>query len=151
MDGRIIKWADAQVHVLTHTLHYGLGFFEGIRCYRTDTGSSIFRLREHVKRLFGSAHIAQVEIPYTQEAISEAIITTVRANNLSECYIRPIVFIGYGDMGLYPGDNPIHVAIAAWTWGSYLGEEGLIKGIRAKIVSIARTVVMMASEMASCV
>ena len=138
MDGKIVDWKDAQVHVLSHTLHYGLGLFEGIRCYRTNQGSAIFRLKDHVNRLFQSAHIAQVKIPYKPEVLSEAIVNTVRTNELIECYIRPIVFIGCGDMGLYPQDNPIHVAIAAWSWGSYLGEEGLRKGIRTKIVSIVR-------------
>jgi branched-chain amino acid aminotransferase len=138
MDGHFINWKDATVHVLTHTLHYGLGIFEGIRCYRTDTGSAIFRLKDHVERLFASAHIAQIKIPYSQDDIQQAIIETVRINQLNECYIRPLVFLGYGDMGLYPTDNPIQVMVAAWPWGSYLGEEGLTKGIRAKVASFPR-------------
>ncbi len=138
MDGHFINWKDATVHVLTHTLHYGLGIFEGIRCYRTDTGSAIFRLNDHVERLFDSAHIAQIKIPYGQDDIQQAIIETVRINQLNECYIRPLVFLGYGDMGLHPKDNPIQVMVAAWPWGSYLGEEGLTKGIRAKVASFPR-------------
>ena len=138
MNGQMVEWKDAQVHVLSHTLHYGLGFFEGIRCYQAEGGAAIFRLKDHVQRLFLSAHIVQVKIPYTQETITEAIIETIRHNNLTECYIRPIVYIGYGSMGLFPEDNPIQVAIAVWPWGSYLGEEGLRKGIRSKISSIAR-------------
>lgn len=138
MDGRFVEWKDAGVHVLTHTLHYGLGVFEGIRCYKTVDSSAIFRLDEHVDRLFASAHILQIEIPYTREAIKEAIQDTVKINRLEACYIRPIVYIGYGSMGLYAEDNPVNVAIAAWTWGSYLGEEGLEKGIRAKVSSYTR-------------
>ncbi len=138
MDGRFIDWKDATIHVLTHTLHYGLGIFEGIRCYRTNTGSAIFRLKDHVERLFASAHISQIKIPYSPGDIQQAIIETVQINHLSECYIRPLVFLGYGDMGLYPKDNPIQVIIAAWPWGSYLGEDGLTKGIQAKIASFPR-------------
>ncbi len=138
MDGKLIDWKEAKVHVLTHTLHYGVGAFEGIRCYKTDNGSAIFRLDEHVERLFASAHIMNIEIPYTRDEISEAIKETVRINRLEACYIRPIVYIGYGSMGLYVEDNPINVAIAAWSWGSYLGEEGLAKGIRVKISSFTR-------------
>ncbi len=138
MDGRFIDWKDATIHVLTHTLHYGLGIFEGIRCYRTNTGSAIFRLKDHVERLFASAHISQIKIPYSPGDIQQAIIKTVQINHLSECYIRPLVFLGYGDMGLYPKDNPIQVIIAAWPWGSYLGEDGLTKGIQAKIASFPR-------------
>jgi len=138
MDGRFIDWKDATIHVLTHTLHYGLGIFEGIRCYRTNTGSAIFRLKDHVERLFASAHISQIKIPYSPGDIHQAVVETVRINHLSECYIRPLVFLGYGDMGLYPKDNPIQVIIAAWPWGSYLGEDGLTKGIQAKIASFPR-------------
>jgi len=138
MDGRFVNWKDAKVHVLTHTLHYGLGIFEGIRCYKTEAGSAIFRLKDHVERLFASAHISQIKIPYTKDAIQQAIVETVRVNKLSECYIRPLVFLGYGDMGLYPKDNPVQVMIAAWSWGSYLGEEGITHGVRAKVASIPR-------------
>ncbi|MBI5038679.1 MAG: branched-chain amino acid transaminase [Nitrospirae bacterium] len=138
MDGQFVNWKDARVHVLTHTLHYGVGAFEGIRCYKAGDGSAIFRLDDHVERLFTSAHIMSIEIPYTRDEIKEAIKETVRINRLDACYIRPIVYVGYGSMGLYVEDNPINVAIAAWTWGSYLGDEGLKKGIRVKISSFTR-------------
>ena len=138
MDGKMVPWEKANVHVLTHTLHYGLGAFEGIRCYNTPNGPAIFRLDEHVERLFQTAHIFLIDIPYTREEISNAIIKTVKVNKLKECYIRPLVYIGYGAMGLYPKDNPIKVAIAAWPWGAYLGEEGLDKGIRVRVSSFIR-------------
>jgi len=138
MDGKLVSWDKANVHILTHTLHYGLGAFEGIRCYNTTNGSAIFRLDEHVERLFQTAHIFLIDIPYTREEIKKAIIKTVNANKLKECYIRPLVYIGYGAMGLYPKDNPIRVAIAAWSWGAYLGEEGLKKGIRVRVSSFIR-------------
>ncbi|MCE5311808.1 MAG: branched-chain amino acid transaminase [Nitrospiraceae bacterium] len=138
MNGKLVAWDDAKVHVLTHTLHYGLGVFEGIRCYNTPKGPSIFRLDEHVHRLFQSAHIFLMEIPYTEAQIKKAIIDTVKANKLKECYIRPIVYIGYGAMGLYPKGNPVDVSIAAWPWGAYLGEDGLEKGIRVKTSSFIR-------------
>ena len=133
-----MPWHEAQVHVLTHSLHYGQAAFEGIRCYQGLRGSAIFRLNEHVDRLFASAHIILIKIPYGKKEIADAIRETVRINRLAECYIRPIVFVGYGDMGLYTPDNPIRVAIAAWPWGAYLGEEGLKNGIRAKISSFTR-------------
>lgn len=138
MDGKLINWADANIHILTHTLHYGLGAFEGIRCYRTKKGSAVFRLKEHVERLMDSCHILQIESPYTQKEISNAIIRTIKANRLKECYIRPIIYIGYGAMGLNPVDNPVRVAIATWPWGAYLGDDGLKKGIRVKISSFTR-------------
>lgn len=138
MDGRFIDWNEAKVHVLTHTLHYGLGVFEGLRCYKGEKGSAVFRLKEHVKRLFDSAQIVQIKIPYSPKEIEEAILGTVKVNRLQECYIRPIVFIGYGEMGLYIQKNPIQVAIAAWPWGTYLGDEGIRNGIRAKISSFTR-------------
>lgn len=138
MNGKLVNWADANIHILTHTLHYGLGIFEGIRCYKTSKGSAIFRLQEHIDRLFDSSRIFQVEIPYTPEEISKAIIETVKVNKLPGCYIRPIVYIGDGAMGIYPKDNPIKVAIAVWPWGAYLGEEGIKNGIRVKISSFTR-------------
>jgi len=138
MDGKFVDWKDARVHVLTHTLHYGAGVFEGIRCYKTVNGPAIFRLHDHVERLFASAHILNIKIPFTREEIKEAIKETVRINRLEACYIRPIVYIGYGSMGLYVEDNPINVAVAAWSWGSYLGDEGLEKGIRIKVSSFTR-------------
>ena len=138
MDGAFVNWDDANVHVMTHTLHYGLGVFEGIRCYATPKGPAIFRLDEHVKRLFQSAHIFLLAIPFTEDQIRKAIIDTVRKNRLKECYIRPLAFIGYGAMGLYPKGNPVKVAVAAWPWGAYLGEDGLEKGIRVKVSSFIR-------------
>ena len=130
MDGAFVDWADASVHVLTHSLHYGLAAFEGIRCYEGQKGSAIFRLQDHVNRLFESAHITMMPMPYMKKEVSEAIIETVRVNQLASCYIRPLAYVGFGAMGLYPGDNPINLAIAAWPWGSYLGEEALANGIR---------------------
>ena len=138
MDGKFVNWTEAQVHVLTHSLHYGLAAFEGIRCYKGKHGSSIFRLDEHVDRLFESAHIGMMAIPFDRKQIKEAIVETVRINRLEACYIRPLVYVGYGTMGIYPGDNPIRVAIAAWKWGTYLGEDALTKGIRAKVSSFTR-------------
>ena len=134
----LVPWDQATVHIMTHTLHYGLGAFEGIRCYNTPRGPAIFRLDDHVKRLFDSAHIFLIDIPYTEEEIKKAIISTVKANKLKECYIRPIVYIGCGVMGLYPKGNPIQVAISAWPWGAYLGEEGIEKGIRVKVSSFVK-------------
>jgi branched-chain amino acid aminotransferase len=139
LDGKLIPWEQANVHILTHTLHYGLGVFEGIRCYRThDRRSAIFRLSEHVHRLFDSALICFMKIPFTEAEISEAIVETLKANGMQEGYIRPLVFIGDEVMGLHPQNNPIRVTIITWPWGAYLGEEGLTKGIRAKISSITR-------------
>ena len=139
LDGRFVDWADAKIHVLTHTLHYGLGVFEGIRCYRSADGrSAVFRLSDHVRRLFDSAHINLLEIPFSEKEIEAAILETLRQNHLEEGYIRPLVFIGEGEMGLNPGDNPIRTAIITWPWGKYLGEEGLERGIRAKVSSFSR-------------
>ena len=139
LDGKLVDWDKAQIHVLTHTLHYGLGVFEGIRCYLCQDGSSaVFKLQEHVDRLFDSAHISQITIPFSREEIFQAIIETLKTNKLKEGYIRPIVFIGDGEMGLFVKDYPVRVAIACWPWGAYLGEEGLRRGIRAKIASFTR-------------
>ena len=138
MDGNLVNWDEASVHILTHTLHYGLAAFEGLRCYKGRNGSTIFRLTEHVDRLFESAHITLMKIPYSKKDVTEAILETVRANRLESCYIRPLLYVGYGEMGLYPGNNPVRLAIAAWPWGTYLGEEALTHGIRAKISSFAR-------------
>jgi branched-chain amino acid aminotransferase len=139
LDGRMVNWDDAKVHVLTHTLHYGLGVFEGIRCYRTDDGrSAVFRLPEHVRRLYESAHINMLEIPFTREAVTVAICETLRANRLPEGYIRPLVFVGDGVMGINPADNQIRVAVITWAWGKYLGEEGVERGITARISSFQR-------------
>ncbi|MFT0533516.1 branched-chain amino acid transaminase [Castellaniella hirudinis] len=137
-DGKLVPWRDATTHVLTHSLHYGLSVFEGVRAYKTDHGTAIFRLEDHTRRLFNSAHIYQIKIPYTREAISDAQIEVVRRNQLDSCYIRPIVFYGSEKMGVSPKGAQVHVAIAAWPWGAYLGEEALKQGIRVKISSYAR-------------
>lgn len=138
-DGEFIEWDDAQIHILTHTLHYGLGVFEGIRAYELNDGSSaIFRLKEHISRLFNSAHIMTIEIPYSQEELIEATKELLRINDLKHGYIRPLVFIGAGEMGLYATTNQIRVAIIAWPWGTYLGEDGVKNGIRVKISSYTR-------------
>jgi len=140
MDGAMVPWDQAQVHVLTHTLHYGLGAFEGLRCYECDDGrSAIFRLREHMVRLWQSAKILKLNVPCTVDELGAACIEVVRANELSECYIRPIIYVGMGEMGLAASmDNPIRVSVAAWPWGSYLGEEGLTNGIRVRTSSFQR-------------
>ena len=138
LDGTLVPWDQANVHVLTHTLHYGLGVFEGIRCYAGHDGrSAVFRLTDHVDRLFGSAHVLDMAMPYTREQITQACIDTVRANRLTECYIRPLAFMGDGEMGLAARPNT-RVAIAAWLWGAYLGDDGLRKGVRLKTSSFAR-------------
>jgi branched-chain amino acid aminotransferase len=139
LDGKLVDWDDAQVHILTHSLHYGVAAFEGIRCYRCDDGrSAIFRHKEHTKRLFNSAKIYLMDIPFTQDEILAATKQTIEANGLKEAYIRPLVFIGDGVMGVHPGDNPIRVSIICWEWGAYLGDEGLSKGIRVKTSSFTR-------------
>jgi len=139
LDGRFIDWDQAQVHILTHSLHYGLGVFEGIRCYRTDDDrSAVFRLPEHVRRLYDSAQINMLDIPYPPEVIREVILESLGQNHLAEGYIRPLVFIGDGAMGLNPGDNAIRVAVISWAWGKYLGEEGIARGIRVKVSTFAR-------------
>jgi branched-chain amino acid aminotransferase len=138
MDGKFVPWSDAKVHVLVHTLHYGTGVFEGIRCYKTDSGSAVFRLKEHVDRLFGSMHILQMDCPFTREQVFDAILETIRVNKIDACYIRPLAFIGYGAMGVFPKENPVNVIIAVWPWGSYLGDEGMKNGIRVKISSFSR-------------
>jgi len=138
MDGRFVNWADANVHVLTHSLHYGLAAFEGLRCYKGKTGSAIFKLYEHVDRLFESAHIGMMQIPYDKKQVADAIVETVRVNKLDACYIRPLLYIGYGAMGVYPAENPIKLTIAAWKWGTYLGDEALANGMRARVSSFIR-------------
>ena len=139
LDGDLVDWDEARVHILTHTLHYGLGVFEGIRSYRTADGrSAVFRLEEHVRRLFESAHINLMEIPFSRKAVCDAILETLRANHLDEGYIRPLVFVGDGAMGLNPADNPIRLAVIAYAWSKYLGEEGMERGIRAKVSSYQR-------------
>lgn len=137
-NGELIKFEDAKVHILTHTLHYGLGVFEGIRCYNTKKGPAIFRNIEHIERLFNSAHICYMKIPFTREEIRKAIHETIKANGFKDCYIRPIAFYSSGAMGLNPLNNRVDVAIICWEWGAYLGEEGLNRGIRCKISSFNR-------------
>ena len=129
IDGNMVDWKDANIHVLSHVVHYGTSGFEGIRAYKNENGVAVFRLKEHVQRLFDSAKIYKIDIPYTQEEIEEAILETVRVNDLDGCYIRPIVFRGYGELGVNPLNCPVNVVIAAWEWGSYLGEEGMANGV----------------------
>lgn len=138
LNGKLVDWHEAKVHVLTHALHYGSGVFEGIRCYSTAKGPAVFRLKDHIKRLFNSAKIYFMHINYSEEELCNAVKETIRANNLSACYIRPLVYRGYGEMGLNPLKCPVEVAIACWPWGTYLGEDALKNGIRAKISSIQR-------------
>lgn len=133
IDGKLVPWKKANIHVLTHTLHYGLGVFEGIRCYKTKKGPAVFRLKDHMKRLENSAKLVEMKLPYSVEKLIKATKETIKANKIDECYIRPIVYYGYGVMGLNPSGAPVNVAIAVWPWGTYLGEEGLQHGIKAKI------------------
>jgi len=137
-NGELVAWEDAKVHVLTHGLHYGTGVFEGIRAYDTEHGPAIFRHRDHLARLFKSAELYYMPIPYTLEELRQATHDLIAGNGLSECYIRPIAFRGYGQLGLYPLDCPVEVAIAVWPWGAYLGEDGKKLGIRAKVASWRR-------------
>lgn len=137
-DGKMVDWRSANVHVLTHTLHYGMGVFEGVRAYKTKQGTAIFRLAEHTQRLFNSAKIFQMKIPFSFDEISQAQKDVVRENKLESCYLRPLVWIGSEKLGLSPTGNTIHVAIAAWPWGAYLGDEGLSKGIRVRVSSLTR-------------
>jgi len=138
MDGKLIPWRDANIHILTHSLHYGMAVFEGVRAYKTDKGTAIFRLKEHTRRLFNSAKIFQMPMSYTEEQISEATLAVVRENKLTSCYIRPIVWIGSEKLGVSAKGNTIHSSIAAWEWGAYLGEDGINKGIRVKTSSFTR-------------
>ena len=129
MDGEFVEWKDANISVLSHVVHYGTSVFEGIRAYENENGVAVFRLKEHVQRLFDSAKIYKIDIPFTQEEVEEAILETLRVNDLGACYIRPIVFRGYGELGVNPLGCPVNVVIAAWEWGSYLGEEGMANGV----------------------
>ena len=137
-DGKLVDWRDATTHVLTHTLHYGMGAFEGVRAYKTAKGTAIFRLKEHTDRLFGSAHIFMMQMPYDKDTINAATREVVKANKLESAYIRPLAFYGSEKMGVSPRGSKVHIAIAAWTWGAYLGDEGLQKGIRVKTSSYTR-------------
>jgi branched-chain amino acid aminotransferase len=139
MDGAMVPWEEAKIHVLAHALHYGTAYFEGIRCYAVGNNrSAVFRLKEHVRRFLDSGLILGFPLPYDAVELEQAILEVVRANDLKECYIRPLAFLGLGDMGLYSPENPLQVIIAAWSWGAYLGEEGIRNGIRAKVSSYAR-------------
>ena len=137
-DGELVEWADANVHVLSHAVHYGSGVFEGIRAYATERGPAVWHLDEHLKRLFRSAKLYHMDIPFSVEAITEAVRDVIRANGLDACYIRPIVLRGYGEMGVNPLHAPINVFIATWPWGAYLGEDALENGVRIKISSWRR-------------
>lgn len=138
MNGEFVKWEDAKVHVLTHGLHYGTGVFEGVRCYDTEIGPAVFRHQEHVDRLFRSAGLYYMDVPYSKEEIRQATLELIARNGMRSCYIRPLVYRGYGTMGLFPLEAPVDVAIAVWEWGSYLGEEGKRNGVRAKVSSWRR-------------
>lgn len=137
-NGRLVEWRDAQTHVLTHTLHYGMGVFEGVRAYQTDRGAAIFRLQDHTGRLFDSAKIVGMHLPFTFEQINQAHIDVVKANQLQSCYFRPMAFYGSAKLGIAPKADDVQMIVAAWSWGAYLGEEGLSKGIRCKISSFTR-------------
>lgn len=138
MDGELVDWEDATIHVLTHTLHYGCGVFEGIRAYATERGPAVFRLRDHIERLFNSAKIFMMDIPFSAEELITATKDTVRVNGLEPCYIRPIAYLGYGEMGLNPLACAVKVSIAVWPWGAYLGDDGMERGVRMKISSWQR-------------
>jgi branched-chain amino acid aminotransferase len=138
MNGKLVKWADANIHVLSHVVHYGSSWFEGIRCYNTKKGSAIFRLDKHLERLYDSVKIYQAEIPYTKHELEQAILETISVNKMAACYIRPIVYRGYGDVGVNPLNNPVDVAIAVWNWGSYLGADALSRGIDVCVSSWTR-------------
>ncbi|MCM2295722.1 branched-chain amino acid transaminase [Rhodoferax sp.] len=138
MDGQMVEWRDAKIHVLTHTLHYGCGVFEGVRAYKTGDGTAIFRLEEHTQRLLNSAKILRMAIPFSKEQIMQAQVDVVRANQLESCYLRPLSWIGSRKLGVSPKGNHIHLMVAAWAWGAYLGDEGMTRGIRVKISSYTR-------------
>ena len=138
MDGELVDWDDATVHILTHSLHYGSGVFEGIRAYATAQGPAVFRLTDHITRLFDSAKVYLIDMPYSVDDLVGAVKETVRVNALDSCYIRPLVYLGYGEMGLNPLPSPVRVSIAVWPWGTYLGDEGLRNGVRCKISSWQR-------------
>src|SRR5689334_21830718 len=138
MNGEFVSWEDAKVHVLTHSLHYGTGVFEGVRAYETDRGPAIFRHRDHLERLQKSAELYYLELPYSLDTVREATHEVIRRNGLDSCYIRPIAFRGYGEMGLYAPTAPVEMIVTVWPWGAYLGEEGKRNGIRAKVSSWRR-------------
>lgn len=137
-NGDLVEWRSATTHVLTHTLHYGMGVFEGVRAYETPDGPAIFRLQDHTKRLFNSAKIVGMQLPFTEEQINRAHIDVVKANNLASCYFRPMAYYGSGKLGVAPKQDDVQVILAAWAWGAYLGEEGMRKGIRVRVSSFTR-------------
>lgn len=148
VNGKLVRWQEAKTHVLTHALHYGTAVFEGIRCYKTSQGPAVFRLDEHIRRLFDSAHIIRMCLPYTQEEVKKATLSVIRANNVEECYIRPLAFRGYGEMGVDPTRCEVDFVIAVWCWGAYMGEKALREGVRAKISSYARSYINSSSPRA---
>ena len=148
MDGKLVDWDEAKVHVCTHALHYGSGIFEGMRAYETENGTAVFRLKEHIDRLFNSAKIFKMEIPYTKEEFRQAVIDTIKANNFKSGYIRPLVYRGFEQLGINPFKCPVNCTIAVWEWGAYLGEEALTKGIKTKISSYARSYINSTSQKA---
>lgn len=148
MDGKMVDWDKAKVHVCTHALHYGSGVFEGIRAYETDKGTAVFRLKEHIERLYNSAKILKMEIPYSKEEFRQAVKNTIKENNLKSCYIRPLVYRGFEQLGINPFTCPVNCVIAVWEWGAYLGEEALAKGIKTKISSYARSYINSTSQKA---
>ena len=138
MNGKIVDWADATVHVASHVLHYGSSVFEGIRCYKTKRGPAIFRLTEHMQRLLNSAKIYRMDVPYSAKEVSQAILETIRENKMRECYIRPVIFRGYGEIGVSPLGCPVDVVVAVWEWGKYLGKEALEQGVDVCVSSWTR-------------
>jgi branched-chain amino acid aminotransferase len=138
MNGELVDWGDAKIHVGAHGLHYGSGVFEGIRCYETDAGPAVFRLTPHLERLHNSARLIHMELPYSVEDLRAASHELIGANGLSECYLRPIAFYGFGELGVHPGTNPVEVVLMSWPWGTYLGEDAITNGIRAKVSSWKR-------------
>ncbi len=148
MDGKMIDWDKAQIHVCTHALHYGSGVFEGIRAYETDKGTAVFRLKEHIDRLYNSAKILKMEIPYSKEEFKQAVRNTIKENNLKSCYIRPLIYRGFKQLGINPFKCPVNCVIVVWKWGAYLGEEALKKGIKTKISSYARSYINSISQKA---
>jgi len=148
MDGKMVDWDEAKVHVCTHALHYGSGIFEGIRAYETENGTAVFRLKEHIDRLFNSAKIFKMEIPYAQEEFRQAVKDTIKANKLKSGYIRPLVYRGFEQLGINPFKCPVNCTIAVWEWGAYLGEEALVNGIKTKISSYARSYINSTSQKA---
>jgi branched-chain amino acid aminotransferase len=138
MNGKFVKWEDAKIHILSHVIHYGTSLFEGLRCYKTKKGSACFRLQEHVDRMFNSCKIYRMEIPFTKDQIREAILETIRVNKMKECYVRPIAYRGFGDVGVNPFNCPVEVTIAVWGWGQYLGAGAVDQGVSVRVSSWTR-------------